>query len=890
MKKKLISALSAAGFLFSSVPAGAVILDEEQIYYEKVIYNLDFAGADTENSVYKSETDSEKSILRTWQPSGLSEKNIFSAIGGVNEKNVYGVVIEPDIKDNDEILKLSDSSDSNSSYADIQTDIANEDYYISDDGVLSVSFDFYANGSYMLMRTGRTIGEDSDGVIHKVKDEGQRFLEITKEAKLVMFGSKYGETLQLPMYEDEEQTQYGQDNKWHTLELVMRADNKYGIVFDGTALNGGEWLTFDTVGTDDSKINCTFGEASEGYTKLSFRGFSTLRIYNGHSAASSTHYYDNFRYAVYDNVTEEYQLPSISFTNTSASVINLEEGEEYTLNIKARTVCPDVIKVYADDELAAEIKGDSCDYTYTAQSGMHTVSAEVYDTEGAVSERCTVTFIVSEKIEINGSFSGGATNGTYNESDEKAVLFETECINGLERVEFYVNGRKVLENTEAVTVFDFSEQGAGTLSVTAVVYDTEGKSKSFSYTANVALNNSTLLWNEDFVSYTDEESSSVGSNVNFNTKNGYHRPVCVDDEHGTSLALGIEQDNGSDTGAYVNFVNPKETQHIVFETEFYISDYPAEGEARKEEIHFDMYESGSVQNAVFSINSSDIYKGSEKISYEKEKWYKLKMDFDIPNKRYSVYIDGTALAENVDLSAEKSTFLSLKAIRCYGPGVADIPCFIAFDNAKITLLESHGITDIVNDGSESEISTLTKTIRVKLSQGLLGESLNTERVKVYGENGNLHIKNIEYNEENSEIIITLSDSFLAGKQYSVWISGDAVSDTGNVLGTELSKSFYVINDSAVNIDSAEHKNGILSLYLSGNHSETTEAYVVVTAWSGKKYLGMTIQKATLSSNVEKVTVETDFSASAQKLEIYIVDSLINANMMVNDIYTLKTGN
>ncbi len=884
MQRKTISVMTALLLMLPAVKVNAQEPDSKQLYVEKEIYSLDFTGADTVNTVTASSTDEEKAILMTWQPSGLAETNIFTGFANGNAAHIYGVVKDDLIKPDDEILKLTATASATNAYMDIKTDVAEKDYYIGEGDLLSVSFDFYANGTKTVLRTGRTVGESDDGLIYLVKGEGQRLLEISSDAKLNTFGSAYGETVQLPMYSDPEETVYGHDNKWHNIELLISSENKYQIYFDGEALNDGQWFDFDTKDNADGNTACTFGAAEDGRTRLSFRGFTTLRVYNCHGAASGTQYFDNFRYTVRDNITNEYKPPAVSFANVTASSLELEAGEEYELEIEADSVCPDRIKVYLDDELAAEYSGKSCKYKYTAAEGMHTVSAEAVDALGEVSERCAVRFIVSPKIEIEGSFNGGETRGIYNNSDEKRVGFEAICKNGLDRIEFFINNIKVSQTTETVTEFDFSSFGAGELIITAVVYDSSGSSKSFDYTAEVKLNKTTLLWNEDYSTYTDEASSSIGS-INLTAKNGYYAPVNVDVEHGTSLALGIEADNGSDTGAYANFTDPMGTAHAVFETEFYISDYPGEASAARKEIHFDMVESGSVQNAMFKINSSHIYKGSSAVPYETKKWYKLKIDFDMPNRLYSIYIDGEPLAENVDLKAEKPEFVSLNSIRCYGPGVETVPCFIAFDNTSLVNIENHEIRSVLNSEDSAEITTQDKLLKLRLTQGLRADSLSKDKVSVACELGKLNIGSVEYDNDTMTVVLNLADSLLGNKSYVVSISGDVLSDSGSALGSAISASFAVTDDAPVRIEHSQYKNGELSLYVSSDNEAS--AYFVVTAWSGKKYLGMKIVKATLDEGTETVIIPGDFRNGSMTLNVYILDSLYNGNMLLSDIYKLE---
>ena len=469
MKNKLTASITAAIVALSviSVSSQAAIFDDGEEYRERVIYDLDLSGADTSSTVTSSNTEDERAILMTGQPPGLAESNIFCDIGGVNSDHTYGVVKEDNIKENDEILKLTATAASSSSYVDIKTQVASDDFYIDDDGFLSVSFNFYANGSYIDIRTGRTIGEDAQGAIHMVKGEGQRILGLTSDAKLVMFGPAYGETIQLPMYSDAEHINYGQDHQWHNIEIIMSGDNRYKVVFDGEELNDGQWFIFDTVGIDDQNVNCTFGDAEGSDVSVKFRGFSTLRLYNGETpiggeqVTSAVNYFDNFRYVVYDNITESYVPPTVRFSDPTDEVIDLEEGEKYTFKIEAETLYPDKINVYVDDVLEATFDGASCEYEYTASVGTHTVSAEAVDSIGTTSERCSVTVNVPEETIPHITAPDTALNGSSFD-----VQLEADSYNGIVAAALYdtygvLQSIKLYPADEYITVsFDDGSIGA----------------------------------------------------------------------------------------------------------------------------------------------------------------------------------------------------------------------------------------------------------------------------------------------------------------------------------------------------------------------------------------------------------------------------------------------
>lgn len=824
---------------------------ENIIYSRNEIYSIDF-----DNAVNDVITESNDSIMRSWLKSGYERK---IAISNKNSSLTYGAVIAPRRMDN-KVLKISSPSLSSgvvNNYLGITTAGLNPLYpdsnsiSVGENGYAELSFDFYTDfASNIRLAVGRYFCEGSDGKISEVNK--QDLLYIRTNGQVDVFSGN-AVTLDTEEYKD----------SWHNIKIKFTSDNKYQVFIDDEAINE---LT----------------SVSYGSGKY-FRGIKDIRLYNiAEAGVASNKYYDNICYTTYTDVTDEYMPPSVSFDGNVGGVVNLEHGESYTVKIKAESVCPDKINVYIDGELKESFLSGSCEYEYTAEEGEHILEAESVDMMGNISERIKLKFIVSEKITIFGEFNGGEQSGEYSGNDERKLMFSASCDDGFEKTVFSVNGREVFTSYETETEFDFSEYGAGELEITAVVYNTLGESKEFCFNAYVSAGMITKLWSEEYESYLTGQNK-VSDNIALVQKNGYSEAVTLDTEHGKSLALGIETDLGSDSGNYANFYNPRGYGHIVFETDFYVSDFPADDAY----IRFSMVQSetsGNIQNSSFLQIGNTVNKGSSEISYQKGQWYRLSLDIDMEQKLYSIYVDSKPLVENINIKSEKSNFERLDYIRVYGPSKAGVPCFIAFDNTSLSVYESHTISKITNTSGEA-VSSSDREIKVYLSSPVNPQSLTPETVTLKGTAGNIKTGKVSYNEEENCIILTLSEVLIPGRTYVINISSQTETSGGNAIGEEMNKPFTVKSDSLVQVENAVCVNGELKLNVTATENKNT--YAVVTVWDGEIFKGINIFPMTFSSTeINEELSEVGFTEAGNEIQICIVENMSDFTLLTDDIVTV----
>lgn len=834
----------------------AELYSEERLYNSKNVFDMVFPDTASREMLSESNND----VMLSW----INENYIKRVtIQNKNASLFYGASDAPD-RIGEVALKLLSSSaltsDVTNNYCEIYIAGSNPEYSADtpqkswplittgDMGYAEFSFDFYTDGKTNSdLKIGRYFCADDSGNLSEVNQ--QTFWSLSTGGSMKMLGTEI-KTVDTASF----------NNKWHSIKFKITADNKYQVFLDGEAI------------TDLTPA--TFGG------KL-FRGISHFRLYNvGKKGISSEKYFDNFSYVVYEDITDEYKLPEVSFDGVSSDVISVEEGQEYTVRAIADTLCPKNINVYLDGDLVQTYDGKSCEYIFIGTVGSHILEIEAVDKFGAVSDKASITFNVVEKITIFGEFDGGETSGSYTDPDERVVNFDASCDKGFERTDIYVNG--VLAETfynESI-MFDFSSFGTGTIEITAVVYDSLGKSKSFEYTADVVMNKNSLLWSENYDKYTTGSTSLNGGNIQIVHKNGYSMAVDVDEAHGKSMALGIEQDIGSDSGEYVNFVNPRPTDYVTFETEFYVSDYPASDA----HIRVCMIESGSVQNNNIIRLGDNIYRTGAQMEYSPDTWYKLRMDFNMPQKTYSIYINDEPFIENVDFSKEKSNFEKLNYIRVYGPAKDGVPCYIAFDNSSLSVYESYSVTSVSGSNSEN-IAGGDNSFKFALSEQVNPDSLTPDSISVTNGDVKWRVEKVEYDKELSAATVVLKDRLIGGRDYVLELSGNIQTSSGAPLGEKICTTFSAEKSADVSFVASVFESDILSAELKSK--EKTTAYIICTLWDGNIYKDVFVDCVQLETGSNTIDISLSGAEPGNNVQICIVKSLSEFKLMTDDILNIS---
>lgn len=383
------------------------------------------------------------------------------------------------------------------------------------------------------------------------------------------------------------------------------------------------------------------------------------------------------------------------------------------------------------------------------------------------------------------------------------------------------------------------------------------------------------IWSEDYEGYRTGQTT-IGSYVGLFHKNGYSRAVSIDDEHGTSLSLGIEEDLKSDSGEYANFENTSPNAHVMFETDFYVEDYPATGA----DIRFSLIESSSIQMTLFTMGTI-AKRDNDTRSYSTKEWHKLVCDFDMRTKIYSVYIDGSVFLKNRDMAAEKPNFNALNYIRCYGPAKDGVQTYIAFDNTSLYLVESYSILSI--EGSDEGIVRADdKELKLNLSDRINGSGLSVENVVISDSESELRIESVKYNKDSKSITVKLKDALESGKKYKAVISGDVQTAGGEPIGENVVKAFYTEDDAALTIKDALMSGNKIKMNVFKLSYDADTAYAIITAWNGNSFKGMKIDELSIDKDVNNFEITTDFVSGADIFRIYIIDSFEKFNVLVND--------
>ena len=294
MKRKLWAILLGLAMLpTSALPAMA---EESAAPTVTNLYTLDFERADTSKSV--SATD--KDLFATWLPNGFDSS--LMSIGNGGASWTYGAVSDAPSNsgkalkfvskqyslgnDKERYLEMLSTETRKSK----DTDYTQEDFSrisTGDNGAAVLSFDYYANGEPMFIKPGRALLQGTEGI---EQANLQEFIRIDANGCMRMFGAAANAGPTIPI----------NDNKWHTIKVVMTSGNKYAVIVDG-----------------EIKVDLT----DTTYYSKPFRGWRELRFYNNRHYTKSKdveYYMDNISYDVMRNI--DFTAPAVSISHSNKDI------------------------------------------------------------------------------------------------------------------------------------------------------------------------------------------------------------------------------------------------------------------------------------------------------------------------------------------------------------------------------------------------------------------------------------------------------------------------------------------------------------------------------------------------------------------------------------------
>jgi len=250
-----------------------------------------------------------------------------------------------------------------------------------------------------------------------------------------------------------------------------------------------------------------------------------------------------------------------------------------------------------------------------------------------------------------------------------------------------------------------------------------------------------------------------------------------------------------------------------------------------------------------------------------------------------VFVNNIPFVTNVNLASEKPNLESLNYIRFYGPSKDGVPCYIAFDNTRIRAYESYSVTSVCSENGSDEISTADKAIKIYLSENINPDTLDESKIIIKNDNKILHIAQVLYDEEKKCITVKLKDVLIGGKKYTIELSDTIETAFGEQLKSTLNSHFMVKSNQKLFVINTEQNNDSITLNVTA--SENINAYIIAAVWDADQCKGETITPVLISADdIMDVDIHLPFAESKDVVELYVVENLLDFEMLTDDIVTV----
>lgn len=414
----------------------------------------------------------------------------------------------------------------------------------------------------------------------------------------------------------------------------------------------------------------------------------------------------------------------------------------------------------------------------------------------------------------------GAKDGDEFGGDSLPVVTATASDDyGIEKFEYYFDGELIEtagENNTIVASFDDVTGGKHTLKfVTEDIYGlTVEKTIEISFVVNIE----NVVYSNDFEKYTGGIPSDFPQGTTNN--HGYISAVTVDEEHGTSLAVGVSSDvdesgekenwnSGGGNTAWVGIpVNNATPAHTVYD--FNISTRPAKYSEENgwQTTHDDFYRiyfrTAGETNVLYirpdyiELMGFTMEIGDAKIPYDTNKWYSMDVYTNPGSKTFDITIkEGDTILAKGTNNAYKG---DLVALRVAGPYHGLSAGHIAIDNLEIRT--KFGMPEFTY-GEEAPKGGVNQ-FTVKLTESLLNTDVTEETLTLENQFGEVAVKKAVLT--GNDLTVTTVSPIFGNMDYTLTLPRETRFTTGDEVG------FVIQNTITTASSDLELTNGELGSY------------------------------------------------------------------------------
>lgn len=569
------------------------------------------------------------------------------------------------------------------------------------------------------------------------------------------------------------------------------------------------------------------------------------------------------------------------------SEAEMVEGQETTVSVEAQMQegisC---LEIYVDGKLQQTVLKDEAECKLSLSEGEHTIYAVVVSTTGARQSSDTVTVTVLANTVPAVSFEGYEDTAYFGINDNCNLTVNAQDSDGIDRVEIHVDGELTQTLDTAPYSFDASVLGLGDFELEAVAYDIYGKTGKTNITVNINSNfESVIFTDSDFVATSDVKFES---GLNYSNQRGFCKPGTVDDEHGTSLLIGVNEHNSEFTdGQYSYCQYPVgDNKNIVLEYDVNVVEKPKSGAKNCVNMAI-RYTNASI---VTFMNIQNVFSAAGKdYVYELNTWYNIKFEINETQGKYRIYINDELF---VEANYDAETYGDMQQFRFYSPVLNDQPCTVALDNMELKAVMYAPTIESIGYGeykSPEAVDNSAESVIVYLSDELKAADISTNTVKLYKSNGTECETTVAYNETDYTITITPAGGFMSNEEYTVVIDKTVRIPSGNAVGGEIRAVFRTTSNNIVvdNVEiSASNGSVFAEITVTNPNKNDTEFYVVSSLFNGETLEKSVADKFSIAGLASNNVVSTEYSGMMGKtMELYIFDSLNKPVMMSDTVFT-----
>lgn len=463
-------------------------------------------------------------------------------------------------------------------------------------------------------------------------------------------------------------------------------------------------------------------------------------------------------------------------------------------------------------------------------------------------------------------------SAVINASDDTSVV-SMDIYHNNELVDSVSDGRYLLNLSDLDT-------GDHILYITAIDTDGNVGQKTIRFSVSWVLQNH--VYSEDFSQYNvTAGDTSLPSGITAYSQRGYVKAHKVDDEHGTSMAIGIDTVNpGFNAGdrPYTNLVVQDVAGSVTVEFDLYIE--KSAQEASPFQISFK--QQGGTDCYVASFVDGQFRVGSAIVDCSEQTWYTCILKINVAKHTFDVqfYPAEGEPKTIVTASPFSGDIDTLWSVRLWGPGEDIVPTFMAVDNVNVVKKSDLPvITEIGNDGQKNNftVSNDSDNVEIYMSEPVRASSLKPESITIKDIDGrSVPVADVTVNRETGVITAALGKKLKSNTEYETEISKDVILDNLDMtIGRSVKGSFKTTHGDIELVDvnfTVSQDNVFAEGCLKNNTTTAKNVELIISVFNQGTFVRMQHKKICIGAGIEtEEVIDGGKLLEGETAEVYLWD-------------------